>query len=325
MFVNPAAPGKAWREELHPRDHGKFADKSASRIQPDLGSGPKVPPAPEQRGLFGHEVQPAAAAKIAATPPPAQTKERQETLFHGLKDAPGQQDLFEADRGTAAAAVVQKKEPWEKTRAEYLQDGYPILPANRLNGRDVYVGKPGQSHFQINDKMPAGWWNQQTETGWVNRQGTWLTKDEAAKVIADHLQTAEKDRSGVAGPLGLSGQKPARQTRTSALGGARRGQADTAGGAGRLPGTGDRLSNDQATPETGQARLRPQSGGATRGALRADRGRPPGGEVLHRCQRRRAQRQRPRRRPVHGKARGATGNCRGTGQKQARQQGPAAN
>ena len=42
MFANPAAPSKAWREELHPRDHGKFTDKSATRVQPEMGTTPKL-------------------------------------------------------------------------------------------------------------------------------------------------------------------------------------------------------------------------------------------------------------------------------------------
>ncbi|MGO9108532.1 MAG: hypothetical protein ACLP9L_04800 [Thermoguttaceae bacterium] len=102
LFVNPSAPAKAWREELHPRDHGKFTDKSARRMQPDMGATPKIAPTQGQKSLFGGETTPAAAKKLEQAPALPQAKQRQETLFHGLNDAPGQQDLFDLDKGSAA-------------------------------------------------------------------------------------------------------------------------------------------------------------------------------------------------------------------------------
>ena len=59
IFANPRAVEKPWKEQLHPRDHGKFTDKSAK-----TGSGP----AEEQGELFPEEDK----TKTPGEKPPAQ-------------------------------------------------------------------------------------------------------------------------------------------------------------------------------------------------------------------------------------------------------------
>jgi hypothetical protein len=97
-------------EDAHPRGGkgsekgGQFVskgegDSSKTDSEAESGSDADKPmPLPGQRDIFGG-VEPEAKPKTVADEPPPPAKQRQESMFHGLKDAPGQQDLFNADKG----------------------------------------------------------------------------------------------------------------------------------------------------------------------------------------------------------------------------------
>ena len=83
----------------------------------------------------------------------------------------------------SAAESAGAKPPYMLTREEYTAQRFGILPAIRLNGEDVHVGKPGQSHFQIQDTLPPDWFKQETEAGWVDKNGTFLNNSQAQKIV----------------------------------------------------------------------------------------------------------------------------------------------
>jgi hypothetical protein len=82
----------------------------------------------------------------------------------------------------------------EKER-KYIAERYPIRPAIRIEKKDIYIGNHGDLHSDINDYLPDGWWNLITESGWVDQQGNWLTRGQAAKIVAEVEKTPIDKRS----------------------------------------------------------------------------------------------------------------------------------
>jgi len=91
--------------------------------------------------------------------------------------------------------LLQAEGEIEKRVSAYIAHTYRIRPAIRLDGRDIYVGQPGQAHFHVQRLLPEGWWNRRTETGWVDPQGTWLTQAEAAQRVQQVEGTAPSEKS----------------------------------------------------------------------------------------------------------------------------------
>ncbi len=78
---------------------------------------------------------------------------------------------------------------------QYIAERYPIRPAVRLDRKDIYVGKYGDTHSDITESLPKGWWNLATESGWIDQQGNWLTQGQAAKIVAETEKTPINKRS----------------------------------------------------------------------------------------------------------------------------------
>jgi len=46
-------------------------------------------------------------------------------------------------------------------------------PAYKV-GDQTIIGEPGEPHFKLEEKLPKGWWNKKTESGWVDEGGNWI-------------------------------------------------------------------------------------------------------------------------------------------------------
>ena len=99
------------------------------------------------------------------------------------------------NESTTNSLESAEKEPWKMTKSEFVGAKYPILHAVR-HGEKVYVGEHGEVHSSIslrNMEIRDDWgekeWDEfnkkgSIETGWVDRSGNWLTKEEASQLVA---------------------------------------------------------------------------------------------------------------------------------------------
>ena len=122
----PAAGQRGmFREEDHPRDDGGlFAEKGGGGggggkpNEKPVETPEKVEPLAGQQSLLGEApvpAKPTTTATMADVPKPT-PKQRQEAMFHGLNDLPGQQDLFNSDKGAVAAEQEPPAKEKESTK-----------------------------------------------------------------------------------------------------------------------------------------------------------------------------------------------------------------
>ena len=128
--------GSMFDEEAHPRGEkgtekgGQFVEKGGSG-----GGGETVKPLPGQRDIFGGvepERKPEHKPKVVESP-----KQTQTALLHGLNDLPGQQDLFNADKGEEERA--EENPPREKTD---WGEATKMLPKGTTLPNGFTVGEP---------------------------------------------------------------------------------------------------------------------------------------------------------------------------------------
>lgn len=108
-----------FREEEHPRDEtGEFVEKgeptgskaTTRQAKPDLPAQP--PSLVGQQGLFGADEHPIVKAVNAAVEKRLdEAKAKQNTLFHGLNDPPGQRDLWDLDKAEDRPETPQSGMP----------------------------------------------------------------------------------------------------------------------------------------------------------------------------------------------------------------------
>jgi len=79
-------------------------------------------------------------------------------------------------------------------------------PALKLEGK-IYSGEPNEAHFQLEQKLPEGWWNKKVENGWLDPEGNWVPIDKAWSIRA-----RQAELSAPAEKPALSAKEPSPET-----------------------------------------------------------------------------------------------------------------